>query len=184
MRRETRRAETPRRRRMMDSNSSTELFCGQFDASIQELALCLLEFFENMFLLATCLDSSPDAKKWTGWLDYLGDNGLGFKPLEGGVLLMPASLRRVIQDRNTFFGFDEVYLLQSEPDEWPRMSECYTSDNVSFAEEIPAGLREVFRRADLAAFFADGCGLNVATRSSLLFKSIVCCFSRSVSASG
>jgi len=142
-------------------------FAGFVDLRIADIAEPCPEFFEGFALLITCLDSSPDVVTLSRWVTYLKSKEWRPLPIGRAVFIPAENTGGLLEDRQTFFGFDEVYLLKEElPRELPHPTDrAYTTDGFDFGESVPDAFWRYFANVGAVRYVSDGVGLNFACES-------------------
>ena len=134
-------------------------FC---DGSLRDFLAEYLRFAASRSILVTCIDSSPKPARSPKWLQLLQGAGVEYELFGDFVWIPESDVARVINSRQIFPGFDEIYFLERKPSTVPHSLGRITSDGVNFGDGLPERL--VLDLASLGAdrCLADGCGLNFA----------------------
>jgi hypothetical protein len=134
--------------------------CGNVPLSIFDIVEHLPEFFADLGMLMTCIDSSRDvlsvasASKHQMWK--------GFEPHGKAVWLPPSAVAWQIENGWSCDGFEEIYLLPRPTSTILLTDEKFTSEGDNLAEAISTEFLKRFRTIQAVRFLSDGCGLNFA----------------------
>ncbi len=124
------------------------------------------EMFADYHLLITFLDSTATSGL-AKWKDRLVEWRVRFSSMRSGFLIYPDSVETLLSFHNTFFGFDEVFLLRGVPKEDFVLLEHFTTERSMFNEDLPTVFVDYFNRLAAEGFLSDGCGLNFVFRNAM-----------------
>ncbi len=145
------------------THSITEgIAIGTVPLSISDVVQYLPEYFDDLAMLLTCVDSSQRVSSLLGTDDIFAEA----RRYEDAVLLPKEAARKIIEQGWPFDGFEEIYLLKlGDSASSPRALQTgrtFTTDSHDFASYVPPEFIQCFQSIKAARFLADGCGLNFA----------------------
>ncbi|MCI0563743.1 MAG: hypothetical protein MN733_35160 [Nitrososphaera sp.] len=147
----------------MNYRMDHDKYAGFVDLTISEAYIYYPECLTSHGLLVTCLDSTDAVATLDKWLESLSLAKISHEVINRAVYIPQASVSALFAHGKTFYGFDEIYLVQSPPTSIPEGR--FTTDGFDFGEEIPKEFWEIFDALGAVRYFADGCGLNFVCES-------------------
>jgi hypothetical protein len=133
---------------------------GNVPLSIFDIVEHLPEYFADLGMLITCMDSSTDVLDIASASNH--EMWKGFEPHGHAIWLPPSTVAWQLENGWNCDGFEEVYLLSRPASTLSISDEKFTSEAADFAESVPAEFLERFRTTKAVRFLSDGCGLNYA----------------------
>jgi hypothetical protein len=155
----------------MDYRQFGDYYCGWADLTIGEIATQYADFFANLSVLLTSLDSNSDLAGYGVWLK-------NNKPMwdvhviGSSVWISPEHVQQFLFEPNTLSHFDEMYCLARQPPESFRIGSIFTSDRCNFSNDVPNSFLEIFSSLGALRYISDGCGLNFACENINVANSI------------
>lgn len=140
-------------------------YFGFIDISISILAQHFPEFFNQLSMLITCIDSNPQVTKLEKWINYIDSKKWNTKVVGSSVWIPSQYVSEILSDVQTFHGFDEVYLLRDFPKVNFSTEHSYTTDGFNFAKSVPAEFLRRFHNLSAIRYLSDGCGMNFGCES-------------------
>lgn len=147
-------------------------YFGFADLTITEVGKLCPEFFSDMALLVTCVDSTHAVSSLDRWFMALKEQDYVFEVIGRAVWISRENAGGVVRDGKTFFGFDEMYLIQAKVYERDLKGSVFTTDGFNFGEELPPDFVNQFRCLPAVRYLSDGCGLNFACESVALVEGL------------
>lgn len=136
---------------------------GFINSSIPRFYERMPDFFSGHGMLITCLDSNPCPVELGGWQKNLAASGIKHAPIGKSVWIASEDVRAVFRQGKTFFGFDEIYLMRSLPENsLPKLpGRIFTPDGVQFANSVPKQLVETMLALSSDRYLSDGTGIGL-----------------------
>lgn len=130
--------------------------------SIAALAPALGARFSAGWALVTMIDSNPAPSAIVPLVRQLASlGGRHVRCLDAALLVTGAPLAWMLSSGDVFYGFDEVYLMDAEPDAVVVPQERFTADIVQFAGCIPEECLDIVAQLRAEAFLGDGTGIGL-----------------------
>lgn len=148
------------------------IYAGGADITISHVAKHCKEYFDGQNMLITSLDSCHSPAELVLWLEYLMRNKYNYNIIGQYVWISKEHVWDIINDNQTFYHFDEVYLYDHIPITSPLIDTSFTSDGYLFSKKVPDMFIQQYRNSGASRYLSDGCGLNFACQSETLIKCI------------
>ena len=149
---------------MIDSN-----YCGWADLKLPNVYELFPEFFQGFSMLITCLDSSPGID-WSGGIDLENHKKWGTELINKMLYVTEPKFKDIFEDRNTFNGFDEIFLFREKPFLTP--NKYFTTDVANFGNQVPEEFLSYFKTSGAIRYLSDGLGLNFVCESKIILEKI------------
>ena len=147
-------------------------YFGFIDISISRFAEHFQEYFGSFSMLITCIDSTPQVSSLKKWMNYIKSKKWDFKVIGNSIWIPSRYVLEVLSEGQTFYGFDELFLLKRLPTEGIDDERVYTTDSYNFGRHVPNEFVKKFNRLGATRYLADGCGMNFACESIEIVKRI------------
>lgn len=156
----------------MKHKNTNGFYSGFTDSSISHVHENLPEYFEDLFLLISCLDSGKDFVTSSKFLSILTSNSLECEILSNCLLISPCNTEQLFRIGKIFTHFDEIYLFKKKPTDILRIEQSFTTDGYNFGSNVPNEFIDIFKKVGAVRYLSDGCGLNFACESVELVRKL------------
>jgi len=131
------------------------------------------EFFDNLLLLITCLDSDISLSNKEMLLDLFDKINCKYKIINKSIHVDSENANLVLGNNKILTHFDEIYLLDEDIMKEQIITGAYTTDGYDFGKEVPVEFINLFTSIGAKRYVSDGCGLNFVCESEAIASNLV-----------
>ncbi len=157
----------------MSYNKINNYFFGYCNNSISNLYKNYFEFFKNLSVLITCLDSDANLSNKKLILNSLDNNNCKYELLGKSIYVDSKYVKNVFEDKKIITHFDEIYLFETNPNKETIINESYTTDGYNFERDVPSEFINLFKKICAKRYLSDGCGLNFVCESEIIASKLI-----------
>lgn len=149
-------------------------FYGYCNNSIKNLYKNFPEFFSDLSLLITCLDSDTKLSDKKEILELFNNINCKFKIVSKSIFIDFSNVDKLLNNSKGIIShFDEIYLFDKSLVNEIVINGSFTTDGFNFEERVPSEFIDLFIKIGAKRYVSDGCGLNFVCESEIVASKLI-----------